>query len=175
MKNKMKSNIILAVVLLMTTIGYSQMTAAKMMPPNADKSIKINVPAQKAWNYLLKLDNLSEFGSKIIKENITRGLGLHSLRDVVFRDNTVRKEEIAVIVDDSKKLGISVLNPIKGFSRYFYYFEVKENKKSECTVTMKVYYGLSENTSEPDVKNKVLSEFTVLLDGLKQTLESKRK
>lgn len=160
---------------MIASLGYSQMPAAKMLPPNVEQSATINVSVSNMWEYLSNFESVSEFGSAIVNKCKTRGKGRDSLREIVFKDKTVRQEQIIVIDKASKRLGIKVLSPLVEYSRFSYYIEVSEVNTSKCMVLMKGYYGRNESTSPLDIKNKVLSEFTILLDGLKKTLESKRK
>ncbi|MDO5977827.1 SRPBCC family protein [Flavivirga spongiicola] len=168
----MKHIYILFAILLTYSVGHSQMAAAKEIPPNVSHRIKIKAPVNAVWEYLLKFENLSEFGSEIVSKSTTKGIGLGSLRDVVFKDGTQRSEEVEVIAPRFKKIGFKVLTSDKIFSRYFYVFEINRANDFECFVTLKSYYGLNSEKESNQVKRKVKKELETLLKGLKLYFEN---
>ncbi len=170
----MKKNHFIALFLLLTAMGYSQMPAAQMLPPNSEKRITINATASAVWTYLVKGNNVAEFGSKIIKKATLQGKGLNALREIVFNDDHKRSEEIIVIDPDIRRMGIRVVSLPKELSRYVYYFEVQDKGNTSCVVSLKAYFGLTDESAKSKIKKEIVTEFAVLLDGLKQTLESKK-
>jgi hypothetical protein len=159
-------------LILVNMVGYSQMRSAKMLPANVQKSIKIKAPAQVVWDYLLGFDNIQEFGGEIIEKSATLGQGINAQRSLTFIDGTKRTEEMAIVAPKSNKIGVKVLNLSEEFSRYFYYFEIEKTGCSKCIVSMKAYYGLTNNKLKTKIKKDVSKEFKVLLEGLKYYFEN---
>lgn len=169
----MNNNTVLIIFFLAVCFaGYSQMSPAKMLPPNIEEKIKIKAPAEAVWNYLLGFDNIQDFGSEIIEKSTTLGRGMNAIRTLNFINGTKRTEEMAIIAIDTKKIGVKVLTLEGVYSRKFYYFEVNEMGGYKCIVSMKAYYGLQDEVNKDETKENITSEFKILLKGLKNYFEN---
>lgn len=165
-------SLIVVTILVMVNSGYSQMAPAKMLPPNVEANIKIKAPTHAIFNYLKAFDNMGEFaGALVSKTKITR-IGENPQREMVLQDASKRLEELVVVAPNANKLGIKVLNPDEKFTRYFYYFEIEGNGSNKSKVALKAYYGLKDEALNKVVKRDVLSEFELILEGLKQYFEN---
>lgn len=162
----MKYLYVFIVLLLGSNLGYTKMTLAKTIPPKVTKKIKINATEQIVWDYLLKFDNINEFGSKIIERSTVNDKG----RNVVFKNGTIRHEELVYVNSQLKKMSIEVLNPGNASSKYYYVFEVKDKSEKACYISLNAYFD--DGHQKSTLKNKIGQEFNILLKGLKHQFEN---
>lgn len=163
---------LIIITLLASVMCYAQMTPAKVIPPKVKESIKINTPAQKLWEYLLKFDNIEEFGSELVSKRSGNTHGINAQREIILLDGTVRNEKLAYINEKDMKMSVEVLNPGEEFSRYFYIFKVKRTNDTKCKVDLSAYYELKDQYPKSKFKKQISKEFKILLQGLKQTFEN---
>lgn len=167
-----KNGTLVVVFLAMINFGYSQMAPAKMLPPNVESQIKIKAPVDAVYNYLKAFDNFDEYAKTLVSKSKITLMGKNPQREIILKNGSKRLEELVVIAPNSGKLGIKVLNPDDKFSRYFYYFEIESSGSYKSKVVLKAYYGLNDNTLGKEVKKDVLSEFKLVLQGLKSYFEN---
>lgn len=162
------------ILVFITTIisGYSQMAPAKKVKPNVQESITVDRNENVVWDYILKFNNLYEYGSGIIAETVVKGEGLNATRQVTFKNGNKREEQLVYFNKTQNKISIEVLNLKDTFSQYFYIFEIEKVNKDKTKITLNAVCNYQSGIKDKKgIEKHISEEFKVLLKGIKIKLE----
>lgn len=153
----------LLVVCLGGSTAFSQMTAAKRIPPAVEKKVVLNAPAQKVWDYISEPANYKKFAN--VKEFTCTEKALNAKIKMETKAGSKRNQHISVIDYDNFRLCYFVTrSDYDGDNQWVYSFDIFPKGNKKCEFVASIYHAGEPLSAE--FEKGITQEFNDIITGL---------
>ncbi len=153
----------LCILLGSVITASAQMAPAKRVPPAVEKTVVLNAPAEKVWEYVSEPANYRKFSG--VKEFTCEEKALNAKIELTTRDGKKRNQHISVIDYDNFRICYFVTkSDYDGDNQWVYSFEVKSRGSKKCELIVAVYHGFDPLPEE--FKKGITQEFNDIITGV---------